>query len=424
MFGLLVFTCTVSLLTAQVEVTKQKPSPAKIDAHSILLIDSVVQEQWAHTVKLVNAPENITLLNPGQCIRIGIIASGDDRDSFLEKTRLSFRVQFAGQTRDHPPAALAQIKQIKPEGNDFVNEALAAADVRNPFQTFASLGASTDSWCVPLDAQDGIAVVEGDIDTPSGHQKQKSAKIKIESFETGSKRTFKDDDEINSFLMHYHWQPNPARLFAAMRAMAEDKRLLDHQETIASSAVTISAALKANPPAAKDFMARISGETGFTRAYGLMILREAGVDIRPVIKTMSEEEQQKFSQIPGLPDPYDFNHVEDIGVREDMLWGTFMTTGEYAPLRQIANALNWRADYDDFDRARKSRNPPKEWTPAIGRAVGYAAAGWSIRSFQMSDPLATDYIEFMLASSDTPQSIKSELRGLGTNPAFKQAEGK
>jgi hypothetical protein len=109
---------------------------------------------------------------------------------------------------------------------------------------------------------------------------------------------------------------------------------------------------------------------------------------------------------------------------EDMLWGIFMAKGDFAPLQQIVSALKWRSDWEDFNKARKSSNPPKEWTPAIGRAVGYMAAGWSLNSFQRSDPLATDYIEFMIASPDTPPEIKSELQGLSTNPAFKQESSK
>jgi hypothetical protein len=422
--GLLVFTGATSLLVGQVEVKKQRPTPAKIDAHFVLLIDSVVQQQWAHTLKLVNAPESITLLNPGQCIRVGLMATGDDRDSYLEKTKLSFRVQFSGQNQEHPLAPLAQIKQIKPEGGDFVTQALAAADIKNPVPTMASLGASADNWCVPTDAQDGSAVIEGEIETPSGHQKQKSAKIQIESFETGSKRSFKDTEAVSNFLMHYHWQPNPARLFPALQAIAADKRMRDNQGNLASTAATFGAALKANPAAAKDFMARVSTETGFTRAYGLLILLQAGDDIGSILKTMSEEDRQKFTKHPVFPDPYDFNQLEDIGVRQDMLWGMFITTGDFAPLQQIASALKWRTDWDDFDKARKSTNPPKQWTPAIGRAVGYGAAGWSVGSFQRTDPLAADYIEFMIASPDTPPSVKSELTGLSTNPAFKREDKK
>ena len=419
--GFLTFIGAASLLVAQIEVKKQTPTRAKIDAHFTILSDSVVQEQWVYTLKMVNPPESITLLNPGQCVRVGVMARGEGRDSYLEKTKLSFRVQFSRQSQDHPLAPLVQIKEIKP---DLVPQASVAENLRRSFPTLASSGASADNWCVPVDAQDGFAVIDGEIETPGGHQTQESAKIQIESFETGSKRSFKDSKDANNFLMHYYRQPNPARLFPALRAIAADKRLRDHQENLVSTAVTFGAALKANPAAAKDFMTRVSTETGFTRAYGLLILLAAGDDIGPVLKTMSEEDRQKFTQDPGLPDPYDFNHVEDIGTREDMLWGIFMTTGDFAPLQQIASALKWRADWDDFDKARKSTNPPKQWTPAIGRAVGYMAAGWSLGSFQRSDPLAADYIEFMIASPDTPQDIKSELTGLSTNPAFKQEDKK
>jgi hypothetical protein len=102
-----------------------------------------------------------------------------------------------------------------------------------------------------------------------------------------------------------------------------------------------------------------------------------------------------------------------------MLWGIFSMSGQYAPMQKIASALAWRADWDDLAKARKSSNPPKQWTPSIGRAVAYAAAGWSLSSFQRNDPLAADYIETMLASPDTSETVKSELKGLLTNPAFK-----
>jgi hypothetical protein len=412
------------LLAQDATYPPKKPAPAKIEKPLIVIGESVVQEQWAHTLKLVNAPANVTRLNPGQCIRVGIFATGDNRDSYIEKTKLSFRVKYAGRVQDHPLAPLAQIKQIKPEGGDFVTAVVGAAGIKNPFLTMASLGVSADNWCVPIDAADGTATVQAEVESAGGRQVQAPSTIQIESFETGSRKSFKDAEDMSNFLMSYHWQPNPARLFPALQALAADKRLRDNQENLASTAITFGAALKANPAAAKDFMTRISTETGFTRAYGLLILLEAGNDIGPVLKTMSEEDQREFAQHPVLPDPYDFSYVEDIGVREDMLWGIFMTTGDFAPLHQIASALKWRADWDDFDKARKSPNPPRQWTPAIGRAVGYGAAGWSLYSFQRNDPLVADYIEYMLASPDIPATVKSELNGLSTNPAFKRTDTK
>ena len=405
-------------------VSSLKPIPSKIDKHLLLFPESVVLEEWPHTLKAVNPSPALKLLNPGQCIRIGIVATGDDRDSFLEKTQLSFRVEFAGQVQSHPLAPLAAIKQTKPGGVDVIAQVMAAAHVKNPFPTIDSIGASADRWCVPADAQDGTATIDAETETPSGHQKLAGAKIQIESFETGSKRKFKDSSEFEDFTMGYHYQPNPARLFPALQFFAADTKYRSQTGALETTAALLGSALKADPAAAQDFLARVTAQTGFTRAFGLLILLNAGYDIEPALKTMSEEDRKMFANHPVLPDPFDFSHVEDIGTRLDMLWSIFTSTGQLAPMQKIASALAWRRDWDDFDKARKSANPPKEWTPAIGRAVGYGAARWALGSFQRTDPLAADYIEFMIASPDTPPDIKSELKGLSTNPAFKQTNQK
>ena len=109
-------------------------------------------------------------------------------------------MKFAGQTQDHPLASLAQFKQIKPEGGDFVTAALAAGGVQNPMLTMASMGVSADHWCVPVDASDGKATVEAEIESPSGHQALKYSTIQIESFETGNKNKFKNAQEESNFL--------------------------------------------------------------------------------------------------------------------------------------------------------------------------------------------------------------------------------
>jgi hypothetical protein len=385
--------------------------------------EQVVLVEWPNTLKLVNAPQNVTLLNPGQCIRVGIFATGDDRDAYLDKTTVSFRVKFAGQTQDHPLAPLAQTKQIKPEGGDFVTQALAAADIKNPLLTMASMGVSAANWCVPADAQDGTATIEAEIESSGGHQNQKPSKIQIESFETGSKRSFKDREEFEGFFMTYYRHPNPARLLPALQFFSADTKARENRGTPESIAASIGSALKANPVAAKDFMTRISAQTGFTRAFGLMTLLFAGLDIDPALKTMSDEDRQMFARHPTLPDPNAMSADGENATRLDMLWGMFTSTGQIAPIRKIASALAWRSDWEAFDKLRKTPNHPTEWTPSIARAVTYGAAGWALGSFQRTDPLVADYIEFMLASPDTPQTIKSELSGLSTNPAFKQTNG-
>jgi hypothetical protein len=106
------------------------------------------------------------------------------------------------------------------------------------------------------------------------------------------------------------------------------------------------------------------------------------------------------------------------------MWSTFGATGQFKPIQTIASVLSWRSDYDDFDKMRKSGTHISELTPSIARGLAYMAAGWSMDSFQRNDPLVADYIEFMLASPDISDSVKTELKGLQTNPAFKQNDKK
>jgi len=94
--GFIALTALASPLPAQNDAEVLKSLPHKNETFLFLVNESVVLVQWPHTLKLVNAPQNVTLLNPGQCIRVGIVATVDNRDEYLEKAKLSFRLNFAG----------------------------------------------------------------------------------------------------------------------------------------------------------------------------------------------------------------------------------------------------------------------------------------------------------------------------------------
>ena len=424
--GVLALTSAATSLQAQdATYPPPKPAPPKIEPHMVLLVESVVETQWTNTLSLVNAPQSVTLLNPGQCIRVGIYSTGDNSDEYLKKTELSFRVQFAGHTDIHALTSPSEFKQIKPEGGDFVMGALGAAGLKLPerMKSMASLGISPDHWCVPNDAGDGTATVEAEVESPSGHQALSSSTIQIESFETGSKKSFKDAKEIDVFLQTYYRQPNPARLLPALQFIVADQTQHPREGQAEIMSAFLSAAANAAPNAAQDFRTRIAAQPPLTRALGLLILRSAGYDISSVLNALSAEDQQKFLSLTSLQDPYDLTPTRDLFQHLDMMWAVFEATGEFKPVKTIASTLSWRSDYDEFDKLRKTPNHPSTLTPSIVRGVTYTAAGWSLWSFQRNDPLVADYIDYLLASSDTPEAVKSEIRGLSTNPAFKRAGG-
>ncbi|MFZ0736987.1 MAG: hypothetical protein WBL70_00665 [Candidatus Acidiferrales bacterium] len=424
--ALAVVTSAAPCLEAQdASYPPQKPSPQKIEPQIVLMTESVVQTQWTHTLNLVNAPQNVSLLNPGQCVRVGLFSTGDNRDEFLKNTKMSFQVQFGGHKDIHPLTSLSEFKQIKPQGGDFVTAALGAAGVEQSarIKTMASLGASADHWCAPVDATGGTASVEVEVESPSGHQALNPSKIQIESFESGSKKSIKDIEELGAFSQTYYRQPNPARLLPALQFLVSNEAQFSGEGQAEIFAAFLSAALSSDPIAAQDFRTRIGAQPPLTRALGLLVLRSAGYDISSVLNALRPEEKQKFLSLSPLQDPFDLAPTRELFQHLDMLWAVFGATGQFKPVKTIAGALSWKGDYEDFDKMRKTPNHPSDLTPSIVRGVVYSAAGWSLYSFQRNDPLVADYIDYMRASADTPQAVKAELGGLSSNPAFKRAGG-
>lgn len=400
----------------------RKGSPPQIDSQVLVLTDSIVQEQWAHTLELVNGPQDISLLNPSECVRVGVVSTGDNRDDYLRDTKLSFDVRLAGRSDSYPLAALSEFKRIKPHGADFVNGALSSAGIKEPatMESMASLGASSAWWCVPNNAADGTATVEAEVDSPGGHQALSPASIHIESFQAGSQKAFKDMAQLEAFLQTYYRQPNPARLLPALQFVIAEQTQEPREGQAEIFAAFLAAALKSNPVAAEDFLMRVRTQPPLTRAFGLLAARSAGYDISGVLNTLSAQEQEKFHSLPALADPYDLTPSRELFEHLDMLWAVFGATGQFKPVQTISTALDWRTDYEDFEKLRETPNHSSALTPSIVRAVVYSAAGWSLLSFQRSDPLVADYIQFLRASKDTSKSVKSELADLSNNPAFKR----
>jgi hypothetical protein len=421
--GLSVVTLALSLHAQDATYPPPKPSPPQIEQQVFVLAEAVVQSQWAQTLSVVNAPHDVSLLNPGQCVRVGIVSTGDNRDDFLEKSKLSFRVEFAGHKSVYPSASPSGFKKIKPEGSDFVSTALSAGGVKMPdaMKTMASLGVSAEHWCAPVDAGDGTATVQSEVESPAGHQVLSPSTIQIESFETGSKNTFKDDKEFGIFLQTYYRQANPARLLPALQFVFAEQTQHPREGQLEIIAAFLSAAAGSDPIAAQDFRARIALQPVPMRALGLLILRSAGYDISGVLDKLSKEDQKKFLNITPLQDPYDLSPTRELFQHLDMLWAVFGATGQFKPVKAVASALSWRSDYEDFEKLQKTPNHPSTLTPSIVRGVTYTAAGWSMWSFQRNDPLVADYIDYMLDSSETPEAVKSELMNLSSNPAFKKA---
>lgn len=400
---------------AQVSATKEL-SPASLVSDPYAILNEVVSEQWPATLQLVNAPTNVTMLNPGQCIRAVALASGGGHEHYFDDANLSWSVRVGGQEDSFPLSATRLTKQIKPEGADLVAAALRAGgihDERDANFTNVTMAASDSKWCVPQGAQDQTIEIQVKVMRGSQETALKSRTIQVESLATAAKRTFKDEKEFGEFIQYYHVAPEPGRLLPAFQYLVS----IDQKSLVPFA--FFRAAFQHDAATVQGFGPGLAASSKLTEILALNLMAKAGVVLAEP-PALTDGEKKSIAEAADLPDAYDMKPDEQLGARQDFLWADFSATGRLRPVIALSSELAWRSDYEAFDAMRKAGKGPKTLTDSIMRGVCYAAAGWSMNSFQMHDPLAADYVDAIAADPATPTMIKDELAHLGTNPAFKQ----
>lgn len=398
LFCIILATVVVAQTQGQAYPPKE-PTPTRIYPDLFVVADQVVAEQWGATLALVNPPSDLKQVEPGQCVRFGVLASGDNRDQLLASAKLGFELAFAGRKQNFAAEPPEAVKQAKPEGGDFVTQALGVAGIKNPVSSMASIAASRAKWCVPLDAQDGIATIRATVATSDGKNFPLNARsIDVKTFETSRKDApFKDISTFSSWLQHYHAAPDPAELLPGLRLVAADERA----RAMPNIMIFFVEALKASPVAAEELLRVLPTEGRSVRTYGTPLLSEAGYPTDRLLNRLNEDEKAAIRST-HLPDPFDLKPDRTLPNRMDMLWAVFFATGRIEPLRTLASMLAWRSDYDDFVQMQKSGHRPTEVTGSIMRGVVYTAAGWSLNALSLNDGLVADYIDALKSSPDTP----------------------
>ncbi len=415
---ILILLLAAPLMCAQEQVyPAPKAGPAKVESQLWILAAPVVQEQWRASAEQVNIPTDLTVLEPGQCVRFAIVATGENRDVLLKGAKLKLELDWDGAKQSVSAEQIVVTKQIKPEGSDFVAQVLAAGRVKAPTLTFGSMGASDFQWCAPENLKDGKLKINALAILEDGKTvRLDSRSLELKTIETAQKK--KAFDDINSmvpWLQLYHNQPDPAHLMAAMRLVASDSTM----RSAFNMKWFLISALKASRPAQEYLAKHLQADSEETRAYAIPLLKLSGYDVEPLLRGMSDDQRAKFENTE-LPDPHDLKQDSILPQKMDMLWTEFFATGRIEPVRAIASMLAWHKDYDSLMTKKIKGEAPKALNESTMRAVCYAAAGWSMAALSKSDGVVADYIDALKVSADTPEPVKKELMGLYTNPAFQR----
>jgi len=412
--GILLGIVVVAGAQDQVYPTK-KPVATKIFPDLFVLDSQVVEEQWRASLSLINAPSDLKQIESGQCVRFGVIASGDEKDRLLQSAKLRFEFSLTGASHTFAAELPETVKQVKPEGGDFVTEALAAAGVKNPMLSTASIAASKAKWCMPADAEIGTATIHATVETSDGKSfSLNPRKIDVTTFDSSRKNVpFKDMSTFGPWLQHYHSAPDPAELLPGLRIVASD----DEARLMPNIMVFFVQALKLSPAAANDLLKALPNEDRPVRIYSIPLLLEPGYATDPLLTGFKEDEKTVINSV-HLPDPFDLKPDRTLPSRMDMLWAYFFATGRVEPVKTVASMLAWRADYEKFVEIQKSGQKPTEATESIMRGVLYTAAGWSLNALSRNDGVVADYIDALRSSPETAADVKEELAHVHTNPAF------
>jgi hypothetical protein len=408
--GLLFLAAILPGANSAQQVIKNNLAPATVSPAPYILSDAVVTQQWPVTLPLVNAPETLTHLSPGQCIRVGVIASGKGHRELIRKVSIGFTAKYGAQEQSFPTQDPQGTKQMKPEGSDFVTSALAAGGIVAPDMSMASMAGSAGKWCVPGNAQSGNVEIAATVTVAGRVNKLRPTVVEVDSLVSLS-APFKSAEEASQWMQRYHFAPRPALLVPAAQI------LLPHKNGLPFLQEFLVSALRQNPETASRLGPELTASDRVSMLFLLDLFNKANahLDQPPVL---NDDDKQILAQAPALPNPFEMTPNRELFSKLDRLWGNFAATGSIEPIKVLSSALAWRTDYDAFVEMKKEGRTPTELTDSLVRALTYMSAGWSLGSFKRSDGLAADYIEAISASPDTPASIKKELAKLDTEPAF------
>ncbi|HEV2578694.1 MAG TPA: hypothetical protein VGU25_15925 [Acidobacteriaceae bacterium] len=354
----------------------------------------------------VNAPAEPTVLNPGQCVRVGVAASGLNSEHALNRVSIHAIITSSDIHAELPLQPSAAFKLLRPAAENKLDDDLAHAGVKIQLPAVAALAVSASKWCVPPDAHDGKVTISADVEVNGKHTNAQSHTIRIESIASAAAADFNDKKQLGDWTMSYDAHPEPARLLAALRFVASQ------QQPDLNGIQFLISAFAHDAPTAALFGPLIAQFQPRPKLLAMAVAARAKVTFtHPPIVNHDDGQPLDLS---GFPDAYDLKSSPQPWQNLDLLWAEFLATGSRKPIAAIAQALVWKSDYDSFQEMKKEGKKATELTPSITHGVTYGAAQWSLGSFYRADPIAADYIRSIREDPSTPQPIRDALQNLNS----------
>jgi hypothetical protein len=217
----------------------------------------------------------------------------------------------------------------------------------------------------------------------------------------------------------------PGQLIASLAAFAREGHL-----GVSSVSSYFAFAFNANPVAHAEAIALGAQGNPELQPALLRVLRLGGADLPKLFpalagtaalepfETMAPIDDPR--KLPRFHDPVDLQAVSNLGNTMDQCWAGWMATGDKTYLRTLVDLLEGADDFAALTQWQKARTGAKGLNAHVARGLAYQIAGWSIGSFQRTDPLVMDWLLYWQNDPSVSPTVRREIATLPTNPAFRQ----
>lgn len=420
----------VLLARAEVQLVAGQEAP-----NEILPRVFVFSADWAERIPpagRVNAPEFLTTLQPGQKIAVGLMAKGPDRDRLFDGVSLTIRpatpTKAGGSWRDLKPVT---VRPIKAEAADFALLALKAAGIAEAERgklekatALVTLAVFAPEWTAPMDGGETDVELRVEVTGAAMPVAPEPVRLRIRSVANWAKEPPLSDGEISKQMNRHRENLSPGQLLAWFRVMAKSPAL-----KAPPVHALFAFAFKANPAARAAAVEAYPTLEPEVQPALLWVLRLGGADLPGLFPALTPETLATFNAVEPLPDPrrlprfqdpVNLQEVRDIGNVMDQCWAGWMATGDKSYLRALVGLLEGASDFAVFKAWQEERGGAKGLNARVARGLAYQIAGWSISSFQRTDPLVADWLQYWQSDPAMPKVIRQEIMALPTNPAFQR----
>jgi len=395
----------------------------------------VVAADWSSQLPptgSVNAPGRIEGLCPEQTFSLAIVADGEIRDNPWDTRRLDLRIESAGGTREFHGLKPSAIRAIKAEGADRVASVLAAGGIGGKDQaaltramalvTFALFQVD---WSAPDVHEPAVVQIQATI---SGGAETaptlRPLQLTIRPWTDWAKEPAASPAALGGYLNQFRDNAQPGLLLSLLAGTVDQNGL-----SSPAAAEYFALSFANNPAARKAALGMLPTLEPKLQEALLRVCRLGGVDLTDSLRGLSPAAQasvvsaQPFtdaSRLPTFQDPVPLDSVRGIGGSMDQCWGAWMATGDPRYLRALVELLGAADDFNELAAWQKAKTGAKGLNAKVARGLAYQIAGWSLASFERTDPHVADWLIYWQNDPTVELELRKQIAALPTNPAFRR----